>query len=378
MMNNSTLYIGLMSGTSADGVDAALVHFENNQPTLIDFISPPLPAELQQQLLALNSQPQISLQQLCELEYAVSQVFIDAVNQLLTRNTLTADDIQAIGSHGQTIFHAPAIPMSLQIGHPAFIAKQTGITTAADFRVDDMALQGQGAPFAPAFHVELFQTEQPCFVVNIGGIANISYLPGNHTDKPIGFDTGPGNGLLDEVCQRLLQQAYDKDGEHAQNGAIHQPLLQQLLQHPYFSEPHPKSTGKDVFHYKWLESQLIECGLDITQPSSEDLLATLAEFTAITIGDAIQSVAQDQQQVEATPVWLVGGGAHNTHLLNRIQAQLSCYNVKSSQSIGVDPNAIEAMLFAWLAQQRINQQTVPLSAVTGATRDAILGGVWLP
>jgi anhydro-N-acetylmuramic acid kinase len=213
----SAYYIGLMSGTSLDGVDAALIEMTSAQKiTLKSFVSVPLPAQLQTSLQALNLTPKITLKSFCELQVQVAQVFIEAAQTLLSQAQLSPNDIQAIGSHGQTIFHDPSIPMSLQIGHPAFIAKQTGITTVGDFRIDDMALGGQGAPLAPAFHQALFQTEQAIALANIGGIANVSLIAGTQQNTAVkGFDTGPGNGLMDEWCQRHFNQPYDKNGDLA-------------------------------------------------------------------------------------------------------------------------------------------------------------------
>lgn len=384
-MSKSTLYIGLMSGTSADGVDVALVEIKpDSNILLLDFISPPLPEALKQSLLALNDSRNLSLEQFSQLSYEIALQFSQATQTILTKNNLHAHDIQAIGSHGQTIYHAPHIPMSLQIGHPAIIAKTTGIQTAADFRVDDMALGGQGAPFAPAFHQVLFTDEQACFVVNIGGIANISYLPGNNNlmQPPIGYDTGPGNALMDEVCQQFFDKEFDDNGELAKQGKVDNTLLSQLLTHPYFSMARPKSTGRETFNESWLE-EIVHHHEDSlgSRVAKQDLLSTLCELTARTIAAEIQKVTTEHLQVESAikiPVWIVGGGAYNGHLISLLQKLLPLHQVQSSSVKQINPNAIEAMMCAWLAQQRIALQTIPLSAVTGAKRDAILGGLWLP
>lgn len=371
-MQKNGYYIGLMSGTSADGIDAALVEMQNQSIRLIDYISCKIEAKLQADLLQLNHQPQISLEQLCHLHKDTAQGFVDAVQTLLTKNKLNPVAIQAIGSHGQTIFHAPEIPMTLQIGHPAFIAKQTLITTAADFRVDDMALGGQGAPFAPAFHQALFSQPHDCFVVNIGGIANISFLPGLGNTQPLlGWDTGPGNALMDEVCQTKLNIAYDNKGTNARKGKIHKELLDNLLDHPFLYQSAPKSTGRDSFHMQWVEQCKQQLGIEL---SSQDLLATLCELTAITISQQIKSIEIEDN----CPVWVCGGGAYNDHLIGRIQEHLENYQVASSSELAINPDAIEAMMCAWLAQKRLLEQTVPLSSVTGASRNAVLGGIWHP
>ncbi|NPA72957.1 MAG: anhydro-N-acetylmuramic acid kinase [Gammaproteobacteria bacterium] len=389
-----------MSGTSADGIDAALVEFKADEITLIGFISPPLPAGLKQQLIQLNETPKIHLEQLCQLSFELAQQFTQTSQALLAKYNSHTSDITAIGSHGQTIYHAPQIPMSLQIGHPALIAKQTKIQTVGDFRVDDMALGGQGAPFAPAFHQALFKSSSDRFVVNIGGIANISYLPAQTENStktqpnPKGFDTGPGNALMDSICQSRFNQPYDDNGTLAQAGTVNTELLNSLLAHPYFSQPHPKSTGRETFNETWLTRCIEQTFADSdstdlsTLLSDEDLISTLCELTAITLSQAITQTDTEhlsgnlprEQASESSPikVWIVGGGAYNPTLIKRIQHHLPNFNVQSSQACGLNPNAIEAMMFAWFAKQRIAHQTVPLSHVTGASRDAILGAVWLP
>ncbi|WP_040726253.1 anhydro-N-acetylmuramic acid kinase [Thiomicrorhabdus sp. Kp2] len=367
-------FIGLMSGTSADGVDAALIEISQNNIKLIDFLTHQLPSELKQTLIQLNSQPNIALHTLCSLQKNVADVFSLGTLELLKRNNLQASDIQAIGSHGQTIFHAPEIPMSLQIGHPAFIAKTTGITTVADFRVDDMALGGQGAPFAPAFHHRLFANGSDTFVINIGGIANMSYIPAvTSQQKVLGWDTGPGNALMDDICQNHLKLDYDPNGINAQKGRIQPALLKHLLAHPYFTLSAPKSTGRDTFHSEWVNSMLSEHSIEINH---FDLLATLCEVTAISISQQIKTI--NLNTTEKANVWIVGGGAHNDFLVSRIQQHLPKHMVASSQNNNMNPDAIEAMMFAWLAEQRLHNKTVQLSAVTGANRDAVLGGIWHP
>lgn len=364
-------YIGLMSGTSADGVDAALIQISNNKIKLIDFCETPIPSALKTQLIDLNQNQNINLNSLCILEHELGQLFATATNHLVQKNNLKAEEIKAVGSHGQTIFHAPSVPMTLQIGHPAFIAKQTGITTVADFRVDDMALGGQGAPFAPAFHEQLFSFESGCFAVNIGGIANISHIaPANQNTPVIGWDTGPGNGIMDQLCQSQFNCQYDKNGDIAQQGKINQALLSQLLAHPYFSQNQPKSTGRETFNLNWVYEVMQHAHLEL---SKKDLMATLAELTALTIAEQIASLNAPNQ-----PVFIMGGGAYNPFLIKRIQAHLPNNIVAASSDQGINPNAVEAMLIGWLSHQRINNTPVNLASVTGASRNAVLGGVWHP
>lgn len=368
-MPDKSYFIGLMSGTSADGVDAALIETEADNIKLVDFLETELPQTLKQDLLSLNQNTFISLENLSRLHKQVADCFITASQVILQRNAIKADDVTAIGSHGQTIFHAPEIPMTLQIGHPAFIAKQTGITTVGDFRVDDMALGGQGAPFAPAFHQALFQKSQPCCVVNIGGIANISHLPGLDKGATVGWDTGPGNALMDEICQTKFKAAYDKNGALAQQGKVHAELLQQLMTHPYFKAPSPKSTGRDLFNMNWVESVI---QYNQIQLNDHDLLATLTDLTAATIAEQIEPLIKQP----GLAIWIVGGGAYNPYLISRIQHYLPQCKVASSQKLDINPSAVEAMLCGWLAKQRLENRAVKLSAVTGAKRDCVLGAIW--
>lgn len=364
-------FIGLMSGTSADGVDAALVDCSDSSITLIDFIEHPLPATLKAQLIELNQNQTLSLTDLCQLEHDVAMQFVQATQTLLAKTAVKPESVTAIGSHGQTLFHAPNIPMSLQIGHPAFIAKQTGIDTVADFRIDDLAVGGQGAPLAPSFHQQLFKTQQATYIVNIGGIANVSYL--NATTQALyGFDTGPGNALMDEICQQQFACPFDKNGDIAQSGQIQADLLKQLLEHPYFALSFPKSTGRETFNSHWLTAELTRYSKPV---SAEDLIATLCELTAQSIQRGIQ-LLETKLNAPTGAIWIVGGGAYNPFLIERIQQALPNYDVQSSLANQINPNAIEAMMCGWLAQQRVDERTIPLKAITGAARDVVCGGLW--
>ncbi|MBO1923178.1 anhydro-N-acetylmuramic acid kinase [Thiomicrorhabdus sp. 6S3-12] len=364
-----------MSGTSVDAVDAALIAICDQSLQLKHFTTTPIPDNLKRLLLECNSEQKLSLKSFSQLHSQTGQLFTAAVTQLLYETELEASDIAAIGSHGQTIYHAPDLMMSLQIGHPAIIAKHSGITTVGDFRVDDMALGGQGAPFAPVFHQCLFsEPEQTAIAVNIGGIANISVLPAMHSaHAAIGWDTGPGNALIDEACQKLFACPYDRNGALARQGCVQTAALDTLLQDDYFQQSAPKSSGRDYFNWQWLLQKL---GSDfVEQLDAHDLLATLSELTAASI--AQQVLLSLGKQAESN-VWICGGGAFNRYLLERIQAHLPACMVRSSADAGHDPNAIEGMLFAWLAHERLNNRPVKLSAVTGAERDAVLGGIWHP
>lgn len=355
-----------MSGTSLDGVDVALVSYDHNRILLQDFLTHPLCPALQTALHQLNLSPQVSLQHFCQLEKDVAQAFSQAVQLILQKNHLKANDIDIIGSHGQTIFHAPEIPMSLQIGHAAFIAKHTGIQTAADFRIDDMANGGQGAPLAPAFHQALLGNQAPIALVNIGGIANISFLGKNN--HVVGFDTGPGNGLMDEVCQTLLNQSCDFNGDIAAQHSVDPNLLERLMAHPYLKQSAPKSTGRDTFNNSWLK----HITQDFPTLSPQKLISTLNQFT-------VNSILLGLKQLPQKPNALLvcGGGALNTTLINRLQNQLP-YPVNTTDSHHINPNALEAMMCAWLGIQRLNNQPIQLTKITGAKIDSILGGLWQP
>lgn len=354
-----------MSGTSADGIDAALVNIQQQQITLIDFATYPLEPELKQQLTRLNLTPQISLGDFSHLHSRLGLAFANAANQLLKKTGYTPSDIHAIGSHGQTIFHSPELMMSLQIGHPAIIAKQTGITTVADFRVDDVALGGQGAPLAPVFHQALFlQQKRPLCLINIGGIANITVLDQN--TPTIGFDTGPGNGLMDEFCQQAFQQDYDPNGEIAAQAAPERNLLNQLLTHPYFSQSAPKSTGRDVFNQAWW-SQYAK-----PEITPQQILSTLNQLTVETL-----ALELDKLNLPINTTCLIcGGGAYNKTLLNRLQQRCPNLIINTTSSLNIDPNAIEAMMCAWLAKQRLDLNPIDLRQISGSTRPVILGGIW--
>lgn len=368
MNSASDLYIGLMSGTSADGVDAALVRLDKSSATplqieLLHFLTHPLPGDLKTNLLKLNQQPKLDLLTLSKLEYQVAQVFVNATQKLLAESNTQTSDIAAIGSHGQTIYHAPQIPMSLQIGHPAFIAKQTGIATVGDLRIDDMANGGHGAPLAPAFHQALFGAESGTALVNIGGIANISYLG----SKTLGFDTGPGNALMDDYCALHFDTAYDPNGEIAASAEPDEALLTMLMDEVYFQLPPPKTTGRDVFHLDWLNSKQNKAEL-----TPETVLSTLNQLTVNTIVDGLNQLPEAPKQL-----LICGGGVENQTLLKRLQAAVS-YPVKTSDDLDAPAHAMEAMMFAWLAQQRLLEKPIHLRHITGARQDSILGGLWLP
>lgn len=358
------LYIGLMSGTSVDGIDAALVDFSQVQPRLIHHYYYPFPTDLRQNILELCQPGADEIKRMGDLDIALGHAFANAVNQLLKENNLSSKSIQAIGSHGQTIRHYPNSRYTLQVGDPNIIAAKTGITTIADFRRRDMAHGGQGAPLVPAFHQAVFaKSGQNRAIVNIGGIANITLLSGN--DRQIlGFDTGPGNTLLDAWIERHLQQTYDHDGAWAAQGKVNSVLLQKLLKDSYFHLPAPKSTGREYFNLQWLEKYLSPSF------SAVDVQATLIALTSQSIMDAIKKYFSEGEII------ICGGGAHNKLLLKQLKIDAAPISVYTSDELGIHSNCIEAMAFAWLAKQTLSKQPGNIATVTGAQQAAILGGIY--
>ena len=366
----SQYYLGLMSGTSLDAIDAAVVDFGDDKAVLAGFHTHPLPESLRETLLRLlQGRSPHPVQCLGELDHAFGEIFADASLALLDKTDLTAGDIQAIGSHGQTIYHQPGTehPFSLQIGDPNLIAELTGITTVADFRRRDMAAGGQGAPLAPAFHAHAFAEQAPCAILNIGGMANLTLLRGD--GGPVtGFDTGPGNVLLDAWAQRHLHTPFDRNGEWAQQANADEALLETLLADDYFQAPPPKSTGRERFNLAWLENRLAALDRHI---EPRVVQASLTELTAHSVADALRRHAPHIDRV-----LVCGGGVHNRHLLSRLQARCPGIDIASTARAGIDPDALEAMAFAWLARQTLDAQPGNLPSVTGAAGPRILGGVF--
>tara|TARA_B110000046_G_scaffold185278_1_gene226360 strand:- start:3868 stop:4965 length:1098 start_codon:yes stop_codon:yes gene_type:complete len=365
-----------MSGTSIDSIDVVAVEFtkENNgQLQLMGSHTHPIPEHLRQEILTLCEPGLDSVQLYAKTDRALGKLFAEAAVTLMEKFDLSPDRIVAIGSHGQTIRHAPpshgAQGFSQQIGDPNIIAACTGCAVVADFRRKDIALGGQGAPLVPAFHRQLFFTPQKNRVIaNIGGIANITVL--NSNGDCSGFDTGPGNMLLDAWCQKHTGRAYDNDGSWGAGGSVDDVLLSQLKAHPFLAQPTPKSTGREDFNLTWLQLQLQlqQCNL-----SPQDIQATLTLFTAQTLADCINTL-----DTQADEVFVCGGGAFNGQLMTWLQSSLNNSQLQSTAVLGLDPNWVEACAFAWLAKQRIENKTGNVPAVTGAQRETILGGVYLP
>ncbi|OEF11160.1 anhydro-N-acetylmuramic acid kinase [Aliivibrio logei] len=361
-------YVGLMSGTSLDGVDAVLVETNGTEITLLGHADYPMDAQLKSDVLSVCTGQATNLKMIGEIDHRLGHLFADATLHLL--NTLSVDpaSITAIGSHGQTLFHSPdtQYPFTTQLGDANIIAAKTGINTIADFRRKDMALGGQGAPLVPAFHHTLFgKPESTLIVLNIGGISNISILQKN--SPVIGYDTGPGNMLMDAWIYEHKQKNYDHNGEWARHGIIINPLLSKLKQHSYFSRPYPKSTGRELFNLEWF-TQYIEN----QSYKAQDVQATLLEFTVTTIVDQITTFRVGSE----AKLLVCGGGAHNQYLMDRLQQYLPKWAVSTTNDYNVDSDNMEAMAFAWLAHQRVHDRPSNEPDVTGASRYASLGVIY--
>lgn len=378
------LYIGLMCGTSIDGVDVALVEFSNQKCRLVDSYLHPINDAIKgklRSLCSLSSQENYlqnfehRVELLGELDHRMGCVFADSVNEFLKQKTIDPKSIKAIGSHGQTIRHQPALtpPFTLQIGDPNIIAYQTDITTIADFRRMDIAAGGQGAPLAPAFHNAVLRSEKENrIILNLGGIANITLLPQSPTAEVLGFDTGTANTLLDVWFMQNNQDSsddFDRDSQFAQQGKIDHELLEFLLDDPYFDLPPPKSTGREYFSIEWLWQKLKQTGKIIP---SADVQRTLLEFTAMTIRDAIKKL-----DLENYHIYTCGGGTHNRFLIERLE-YLTAQSIQSTDALGVSGDYLEAITFAWLARQRIHSIPGNLPSVTGAKEAKILGAIYHP
>lgn len=394
------LWIGVLSGTSVDAVDAALVSFDP-RVELVATHTLPYPPELRAELLALAVPGDGEIDRLGSADVRVGRHFAAAVNELLAKSPGARERVRAIGSHGQTVRHRPraAAPFTLQIGDPNVIAAETGRPVAGDFRRKDMALGGQGAPLVPAFHAAVFRSaEQDRVVVNIGGIANVTVLPADGAAPVLGFDTGPGNTLLDAWCRQQTGEPMDRDGRFAASGRVREELLARLASDEFFARAAPKSTGPEHFSPAWLEPRA--AGFAV-----EDVQATLVALTAQSIADAVgralglkagpASAGPEGAQSQATDagasasvrlkpdrpetgVFVCGGGARNPVLMQALRARLPDCRVETTAALGVDPGWVEAMAFAWLARRRVRGESGNCVAVTGAKRAAVLGGLWLP
>jgi len=373
---NKERYIGIMSGSSLDGVDVVLCEIDSSSCTLISSLEYPMPRELKSDILTMIN-GKTTLKQVGQIDHRLGVLFTQAVGALLIRENIDASSITAIGLHGQTLWHEPSgeYPFSMQLGDANIITAKIGIPVVADFRRKDVALGGQGAPFAPAFHEFIFSNiNTSVSIINIGGMANITVLAKNTNDKLIGYDTGCGNVLLDMWIDKHQNVSYDKDGAWAKSGEVDYTLLDAMMADDYFSEPYPKSTGREKFNKVWLKDALRQAQGPLVDSVTElvevveaqDVQRTLVELTALSISNEVLKFNTDV-------ALLCGGGAKNNFLVERIKALMPNIEVAIAQNA----DEIEAMTFAWLAYKRIHKEVVNLKDVTGASDNAVLGCVYL-
>jgi anhydro-N-acetylmuramic acid kinase len=381
------LYLGLISGTSMDAIDAALVDFGRAPPSLVAASATPLDPDLKARITALIESPErASLDEIGQLDVAVAHAFAQSTLDLLRRAGVAPSDVIAIGSHGQTLRHRPdlAMPFTWQIGDPNALAELTGITVVADFRRRDVAAGGQGAPLLPVFHDQVFRSErEERVILNLGGIANITILARGRDVS--GFDTGPANRLLDAWILRHRGQAFDEHGSWAATGRTDAGLLSLLLAEPYLALPPPKSTGRELFNMPWLLEKLASAdrgpadrgpptaGTADRRPADrrpEDIQATLLEYTAATVADAVR------RHAPGAALYACGGGAHNSALLAELALRVSPAPVATTAALGLDPDYVEAIAFAWFAERTLAGLPSSAPSVTGARGARILGGIY--
>jgi anhydro-N-acetylmuramic acid kinase len=359
-----SLFVGLMSGTSLDGADAALVDFSGDKPRTLAFSTVPFSSELRERILALSEPGRDSLELSGRVSLELADVYAHAVEAVLASGGVRRADVTAIGCHGQTVRHRPDLGFTIQLNDPARVAERAGIDVVADFRRRDMAAGGQGAPLVPAFHDAMFRhPKRARVVVNIGGISNLTWLaPGRRT---IGFDCGPGNVLLDGWTRRHLGRDYDEDGKWASQGSTDAGLLTRLLEEPFLELPPPKSTGRELFGMAWLEQKLS------AKHEPVDVQSTLTDFTARCIVAAIDRFCPGTEEV-----YLAGGGARNSALVRRIAGLAGDRPVATTDTLGIPTGHVESMAFAWLAMKCVRREPVDLTAATGARAPRVLGAVY--
>jgi anhydro-N-acetylmuramic acid kinase len=361
------LYLGLMSGTSMDAIDAVLVDFEAQPPRIRATSATPYAPELKRRITALMEDPKrVSLDEIGQVDVEVAHAFARAATALLGASGTSPDEVKAIGSHGQTLRHRIDLPtpFTWQVGDPNTLAEATGITVVADFRRRDVAAGGQGAPLVPVFHDQAFRSPgEDRAIVNIGGIANLTVLV--RGGPVFGFDTGPGNRLLDAWIHASRGLDFDRDGDWAGAGRCDAGLLARLLEEPYLRLAAPKSTGRELFNLDWLLGVLAE-----RQCDPQDVQATLLEFTAQTVAAAVRRYAP-----EAT-VYVCGGGAHNPRLLQALARHVQPARVSTTADLGLDPDYVEAIAFAWFARRTLAGATSSVASVTGARGARVLGGIY--
>ena len=350
--SSDKIFIGTMSGTSHDAIDICALKI-TNQISLLNFCSFKYPSALREDISKVIQKQELSLDMYFELDRKIGLAFSKSINKFLTQNKINKKNIGAIGLSGQTLYHQPKgkYPFSIQAGNPNIIANECGIDVIGDFRNDHIKLGGEGAPLVPEFHQKLFAKKNTSLVIlNIGGISNFTFLNGKNSFY--GSDCGPGNALMDIYCQKLLNRPFDRDGKHARNGVIHSPSLKKMLSHPYFKRRHPKSTGKEIFNIRFIPKQLLK------RPS-HDILATLTELTAICIAKSIHSLKQSPQEVI-----VCGGGLKNNFLVSSIERHINV-TLTASDQYGINPQAIEAMAFGWMARQRLNKNPLTIKKNKG-------------
>lgn len=358
------LLVGLMSGTSLDGIDAALVDFSAERPRTLAAVCHPYPPQLREEAMALQASGVNELDRAARFANELARTYADATAAVLATAGVSAKDVRAIGCHGQTVRHQPAAGYSIQLNSPALLAEQTGITVVADFRSRDIAAGGQGAPLVPAFHSAVFgHAVTPRAILNLGGIANLTYLRPGHAVT--GFDCGPANLLMDGWIERHEGLTYDVEGAWAEGGHVLPELLADLAADQFFSVSPPKSCGRDEFNLAWLDRSLKG------SERPQDVQATLMELTASTVADALSRWC-----AEAEELFVCGGGAHNTALMARLATKLPNRRVASTDSLGLSPDWVEAVAFAWLAWQALEGKPGNLPAVTGARGARVLGAIY--
>jgi len=370
-VSEAELYVGLMSGTSLDGVDAALVRFgSDGAPAVEAALTLPMPDGLRAALEEAIVSGTVALEALGRIDALLGARYAEAVERVLARAGATPGDVAAVGCPGQTLWHAPEAdpPFTLQAGDPNVVAERTGIPVVADFRRRDVAAGGQGAPLVPAFHAAVFRRPgEDVAVLNVGGIANLTLLPADPQAPVLGFDTGPGNTLLDAWARRHTGVPYDKDGRLAARGEVHAGLLARLLADPWFATPPPRSTGRERFSLAWLEAALAATG----PVPAADVQATLTALTAEAAAHALRA------RLPGTRRLLVcGGGARNPMLMQALAAALPGVQVETTAAAGLDPDYVEAAAFAWLARETLAGRAGNLPAATGARGPRVLGALY--
>jgi len=363
------IIIGLMTGTSADSLDCAAVSFRDDEMKVIGLSNYALPKRIQNEIFVLSNSNLIDQSKLKVIDEKLGKFFLEKTRHFLKTQSIEPNEVYAIGSHGQTIKHEPnsSTPISIQIGDPQIISDDLEIITVANFRQDDLEAGGQGAPLSPLFHREMFFSEvEERVIINIGGITNVSFLS---KEKLLGFDTGPGNCLMDFWSRKNQIGPFDNNGSWAKSGNINEQLLEIMISDDFFSKLPPKSTGPDYFGSKWLERYLNSFKKNL---SPEDVQCTLAELTALSLANSLSSVKNTHNHL-----YLCGGGAQNSFLMERIE-NLSSTKCFTTSDLGVDPDFLEAICFAWLAKQRLENRKFRMTEITGSKKEVFLGRVYYP